>query len=111
MASPPAAAPHKKTKTSVTAQASLGSHDLPAATLSRRLILIGCQRDQHVVLSGSGIKRGRILLRHHGFRRKAGGIPGLARYQVASQNPQGEQGRKRQAAAEGEIQREETGKR
>src|ERR1700732_2431497 len=74
MATAPAAAPQRKTSVKVTAHTILGSHDLAKDAFSRRLGLIGGQRDQHVVL-GTGRVEGRgILLGHHRFRRKTSGI-------------------------------------
>ncbi len=60
----------QKTSTSASVQTTRGSQDATAG-FSRRLVFIGRQSDQHIVLRRSGIETGRILLRHDGFRRRS----------------------------------------
>src|SRR5258708_7448304 len=104
IATAPAAAPQRKTSVKVTAHTILGSHDLEKVTFSSRLGLIGDQRDQHVVMAGSGVKARRVLLGHHRFRRKTGGILAFPHYQIAPQDREGQQRGESQTADESQIQ-------
>src|SRR5450432_3108728 len=107
MATAPAAAPQKKTSVKVTAQTILASHDLAKDAFSSKLGLIGGQRDQHVVLGTGGEKGRGILLGHHCFRRKTGGILAFPHYQIAAEDREGEQRGEGQTAAESQVQPEE----
>src|SRR5215831_15725649 len=91
MANAPAAAPLRKTNVNTTAHATLGSQPRPAMGAFRISVLIGRQRDQHVIASWSGFEHRRFLLSHHQVRRRSAGIIGLESYQIAAQYGQRQQ--------------------
>src|SRR5581483_11916510 len=111
MTAAPAAAPHKNTSPSARTAARRGSHPRTSDVRSNRLVVIGCQRDQHVVLALTGCKRWRLLLCHDPLRCWTGEVGGFPRNQVAAQYSQGQQTRENQPAAEGKVQAEQAANR
>src|ERR1035441_5030694 len=88
MATAPAATPHRNTRVSVTMQATLGSQERAKLAFSSRLGLIRRHCGQHVVLRPGALIGRRILLRHYGFGREAGGVLAFVGDQIAAQGRQ-----------------------
>src|SRR5579875_1421726 len=105
----PAAAPHMNTSSRTAQTASRASQPWRRLVRSSSSVLIGSQRDQHIILRRARIESRRLLLGHHGLR-GGGRLPGgLAVPQITAQNGQYCERGESHAASEGELPAKQTG--